>query len=381
MNPTPETRTQLLAILRRLVGCVGTYGNVAMGDKTLEEFAAEIDNLWISEIGNMATTALELTEERDEARAACASIQEALGMSTPWPITSVLITARDWLNHLSLHHNCDCHGYEASHECVTVISKMGPKINAALHAARDRLNHLSGKGWHSPEEWAKLEDICFDLRAGKEMAEAAYEEANKKLEEQFKGVICIRCVKHHQVPPYNTNEASGGECPVCHVEKLEACCAEMRQALIEIWESISTEDSTIEGYIVNVHKLTIGIQLARATDCGQPLLDKVARLEAELERAKSERNAEGMRVRNELLPKLARLEDTVRLQMEVGKGLEAERGQLRKALEAADHALASYAMGNASPDLAAQIHGYIESVMEYQSIEQIKASALSEGKS
>lgn len=88
----------------------------------------------------------QLRRERDEARreiehlnkaleqleADCAAMREALGMSTPWPIQSVLTTARDWLNHLSHHHNCDCHGWESAHACVEAITKMGPKINAAL---------------------------------------------------------------------------------------------------------------------------------------------------------------------------------------------------------------------------------------------------------
>ncbi len=49
------------------------------------------------------------------------------------------------------------------------------------------------------------------------------------------------------------------------VERYENELRDMRQAVDELWNSISTEGSTIEGYIVNVAKLTAVRQLALAT--------------------------------------------------------------------------------------------------------------------
>ncbi len=67
-------------------------------------------------------------------------------------------------------------------------------------------------------------------------------------------------------------------------DKAQAACAEMRQAINDVWDSISTDGSTIEGYIVNVHKLSTAKQSAQSTDCGrgyvpvselEPLIDRL----------------------------------------------------------------------------------------------------------
>ncbi len=52
-------------------------------------------------------------------------------------------------------------------------------------------------------------------------------------------------------------------------DKAQAACAETRQAINDVWDSISTDGSTIEGYIVNVHKLSTAKQSAQSTDCGR----------------------------------------------------------------------------------------------------------------
>jgi len=60
--------------------------------------------------------------------------------------------------------------------------------------------------------------------------------ANDALQQQldaaFKGIICIRCVKHFQVPPYNHNEAAGGECPTCEIERIMASEIQEQSRLI-----------------------------------------------------------------------------------------------------------------------------------------------------
>lgn len=40
--------------------------------------------------------------------------------------------------------------------------------------------------------------------------------------EGVESVLTIRCMKHRAVPAYNSNEASGAECPACKVGELEA---------------------------------------------------------------------------------------------------------------------------------------------------------------
>ncbi len=50
----------------------------------------------------------ELADEREKNW----QLQHALGMDTPWPITTVLTELIAAANHLLLEHNCDQQGYE-----------------------------------------------------------------------------------------------------------------------------------------------------------------------------------------------------------------------------------------------------------------------------
>ena len=48
---------------------------------------------------------------------------------------------------------------------------------------------------------------------------------NDESEDFMRGVasvVLIRCVEHRAIPPYNRNEASGGECAACEVEAARA---------------------------------------------------------------------------------------------------------------------------------------------------------------
>lgn len=75
--------------------------------------------------------------------------------------------------------------------------------------------------WHREHEAAKTAFVS---------SVASLEERNRELEEQLeseiKGVLCIRCMDHRHVPQLNTKEATGAECPICHLETPIASKAE-----------------------------------------------------------------------------------------------------------------------------------------------------------
>jgi len=77
-------------------------------------------------------------------------------------------------------------------------------------------------------------------------------------EENFKGVIAIRCMKHFKVPPYNNNESTGAECPVCEVEKLNDRIGQLepfKLVLDGICDIITEFPNTNENVTVGVRRI------------------------------------------------------------------------------------------------------------------------------
>jgi len=65
-----------------------------------------------------------------------------------------------------------------------------------------------------PETVAQLRD---QLRRVTQERDGLY----TQLTEEFKGVVCIRCMRHTNVPQQNKNEHAGGECGACIAEELD----------------------------------------------------------------------------------------------------------------------------------------------------------------
>src|SRR5688572_21474559 len=76
--------------------------------------------------------------------------------------------------------------------------------------------HDEGCGWHGA-----LDCDCGgdDVRAFLALSSPA-DSAPRDFERGVASVICIRCMEHRNIPPYNAKEANGGECAACLAEEL-----------------------------------------------------------------------------------------------------------------------------------------------------------------
>ncbi len=84
-------------------------------------------------------------------------------------------------------------------------------------------------------------------------------------------IVALSEDRHYSVPAalYESDIAAiqaDARAPLLQkLERYREALRDMRMAVDELWNSISTEGSTIEGYIVNVAKLTAIRHLAIAT--------------------------------------------------------------------------------------------------------------------
>lgn len=90
------------------------------------------------------TDIIEMTMNALDARAAAAAvatttdvasseaIRKALGMSTPWPIDSILTVLIDAVEHLLSIHDCDCHGHEKRRYALDAAKRMRVDLRHVL---------------------------------------------------------------------------------------------------------------------------------------------------------------------------------------------------------------------------------------------------------
>ena len=76
-----------------------------------------------------------------------------------------------------------------------------------------------------------LEHTDEALQASRAEVLRLQSEKRTAFEAGLKAVTRIRCLAHRDVPAYNSNEASGAECPACEVEAQKAEARRLRDAL------------------------------------------------------------------------------------------------------------------------------------------------------
>ena len=120
----------------------------------------------------------------------------------------------------------------------------------------------------------RMVDADASLERGSDALQASQEEVRRlraaldtAFEDGLRAVTRIRCMAHRDVPAYNTNEATGAECPACEVEAQKAEVRRLREALR--W-ALPWADNWLDEYGYDA-KERLAMNKARAALAQEPL--------------------------------------------------------------------------------------------------------------